>query len=187
LITETRLRDGTRALIMSLLPSDREALREGFEKLSPESRAHRFLAATPRLTEEMLDLLVDEVDGVNHIALALVVIDDENVGEPVAVGRMVRYPDRPCAVDVAVTVLDEWQGHGVASALLAELMRRRPEGVKKIVTVVAADNEPSLAMLRRLGGATVTPAGGGATLDVVVELPDPGESPLVADTAVPAS
>ena len=117
----------------------------------------------------MLHHLVDDVDGVDHVALALVVLDEHNVGTPVGVARMIRYTDRPTEADLAVTVLDDWQGHGVATALLSELMRERPVGVTRIVTTVAADNAASLAMLRRLGPTTATPAGIDR-LDVVVDL-----------------
>jgi RimJ/RimL family protein N-acetyltransferase len=168
--TEAQLADGTHAVILPLLAQDRELIRDGFEGLSPESRNHRFLSSVPHLTEAMLDHLVDEVDGVDHVALALVVLDEDNVGTPVGVARMIRYADRPTEADLAVTVLDDWQGHGVASALLAELVRQRPVGVCRVVTAVAGDNEASLAMLRRLGETTATPAGIGR-LDVVVELP----------------
>ncbi len=76
----------------------------------------------------MLDHLVDEVDGVDHVALALVAVDRDGVGVPAGVARMIRYRDRPTAADVAVTVFDEWQGRGVATALLDELLRQRPAG-----------------------------------------------------------
>ncbi len=168
--TELTLPDGRRALAWSILPGDREAIREGYELLSPESRYHRFLSGVPHLTEPLLDHLVDEVDGVNHVALALFVLDDDNVGVPAGVGRMIRYQDDPTCADVAVTVLEEWRGQGVATALLAELLRRRPYGVTTLRTVVAEDNPPSLAMLKRLGPTTVTEAGAGR-LDVLVELP----------------
>ncbi|GAA2151740.1 hypothetical protein GCM10009844_34310 [Nocardioides koreensis] len=171
MIAEARLRDGTRALIWPLLPSDREAVRERYETLSAETREHRFLASVPHLTDAMLDHLVDEVDGIDHVALALVVLDDDNVGGPVGVARMIRYRDQPEAADVAVTVDDAWQDRGVATALLAELLRARRAGVVQVLTTVAADNEASLAMLRRLGRNTVTPAGNNR-LDVVVDLPD---------------
>ena len=105
----------------------------------------------------MLDHLVDEVDGVDHVALVLVVIGDDHKGVPVGLARMIRYADDPTAADVAVTVVDEWQGRGVATALLAELVRERPEGVTHIVTTVAADNAASLAMLARLGTVASTP------------------------------
>jgi RimJ/RimL family protein N-acetyltransferase len=171
LFAEARLRDGTEALIWELLPSDREALRQGYEQLSVPARHHRFLAAVPHLTDAMLDVLVGEVDGIDHVALVLVVLDENHDGEPVGVARMVRYPEQPDAADVAVTVLDQWQGRGVATALLEELVRRRPEGVTRLVTVVAADNPASVAMLRRLGRTTVTLAGSGL-LDVEVDLPE---------------
>lgn len=171
-ISEAVLRDGTRACIWPLLPGDRQALREGFELLSVSSRDHRFLAGVPHLTEHLLDHLVDEVDGINHVALALVVLDDDNVGSPVGVARMIRYAERPTVADVAVTVLDEWQGRGAAGSLLAEIVRQRPTGITQIATIVAADNAASLAMLRRLGPTIVTPAGVNR-LDVVVELARP--------------
>lgn len=169
MITEVRLAEGTRAFIWPLLRVDREALREGYETLSAESRHHRFLSGVPHLTDSMLDHLVDEVDGIDHVALAFIVLDDDNLGTPVGVARMIRYSDRPTDADLAVTVIDSWQGRGVATALLSELVRERPVGVIRIVTTVAADNAASLAMLRRLGDTTTTPAGINR-LDVVVDL-----------------
>jgi len=168
-IAEARLPEGRRALICPVLPIDRDALRAAYADLSPQSRQRRFLSSVPQLTEAMLDHLVDDVDGVDHVALALLVLDEDDVGTPVGVARMIRYRDRPSEADVAVTVLDDWQGRGVATALLPELLRERPAGVTRIVTTVAADNVASLAMLRSLGPTTVTPAGIDR-LDVVVDL-----------------
>ncbi|WP_395691530.1 GNAT family N-acetyltransferase [Nocardioides sp.] len=172
MIAEARLSDGTPALIWPLGPQDREAVREGFEHLSPDARYHRFLANVPHLSDTFLDHLVGEVDGVDHVALALVVIDEDHLGVPVGVARTIRYRDRPTSADVAVTVLDEWHGRGVATAVLDELMRQRPLGVTELATTITADNEASLAMLRRLGRTTTTPAGINR-LDVVVDLTTP--------------
>jgi RimJ/RimL family protein N-acetyltransferase len=174
--TELRLRDGTRALTWSVLPEDREAIREGYERLSERSRYHRFLAGVPHLTDQLLDHLVDEVDGIDHVALVLFVLDEDNEGVPAGIARVIRYPGRPDVADVAVTVADEWQGRGVATALLGQLMRERPRGVSALETTVAADNDASLAMLRRLGRTTVTDVGDGR-LDVRVDLPDLPDRP----------
>ena len=76
----------------------------------------------------MLDHLVDDVDGVDHIALVLCAETSPDVYDPVALARMVRYADVTDAADLAVTVKDEWQGRGVATVLLEVLMRRRPAG-----------------------------------------------------------
>jgi len=168
--TEVRLRDGSRAITWALLPSDREGLREAYEHLSSVSKLHRFLAPVPHLTDAMLDRLVDEVDQVDHVALVLFVLDPDEDGAPAGIARMIRYADEPNAADVAVTVADDYQGRGVASALLAQLLEHRPVGVERIVTEVAADNPASLAMLRRLGPTTVTGAGINR-LQVSVELP----------------
>lgn len=175
MFTEARLPEGTRAFIWPVLPVDRETIRTAYEDLSPQSRNRRFLSSVPHLTESMLDRLVDQVDGIDHVALALVVLDQDNIGTPVGIARMIRYQDHPTDADLAVTVVDDWQGRGVATALLAELLRQRPAGVARVVTTVAADNAASLAMLRRLGETTVSPAGIDR-LDVVVDLGPPGPS-----------
>lgn len=169
--TEVLLRDGSPGVIWPLLPSDREALAQGYEQLDPASKFQRFLSATPRLTQPMLEYLVDDVDGIDHVALVLFVFDEEWVGQPAGVARIVRYPDDETAADVAVTVSPDFRGRGAASALLRELLVQRPSGVVRLVTQVSADNAPSLAMLERLGRTTVTRAGGNV-LSVVVELPD---------------
>ena len=68
-----------------------------------------------------------------------------------------------------MTVVDDWHGRGVATALLDVLMRRRPAGVERIVTVVKADNRASVAMLRRLGAVELGDPESG-TRRVVVDL-----------------
>lgn len=179
--TEVRLRDGSRAITWMLLPSDREGLREAYEHLSPVSKLHRFLAPVPHLTDSMLDRLVDEVDQVDHVALVLFVLDPDQDGAPAGIARMIRYADEPTAADVAVTVADDYQGRGVASALLTQLIEQRPTGVERIVTEVTADNPASLAMLRRLGPTSVAGAGINR-LQVIVELP-----PVPAQAAPPGA
>jgi RimJ/RimL family protein N-acetyltransferase len=181
-ITEALLKDGTRALIWELLPGDREALRAGYEQLSEETRYHRFLTGVPHLTPALLDHLVDEVDGVNHLALVIVILDNDGVGVPVGVGRIIRYPDRPTVADMAVTVIDEYQGRGAATALVEELIRRRPEGVTRIATTITADNVASLAMLRHLGPTTVTESES-PRLDVVADLEPPGAPEAAGESA----
>jgi RimJ/RimL family protein N-acetyltransferase len=153
-LAEVTLRDGTPALIWPLLDTDRDLLREGFTELSPASRQQRFLTALPALSATMLQLLVDDVDGVDHLALLLTVLPADGSARPVGVARLVRYRSDPSTADVAVTVTDAWQGRGVAGALLAELLRRRSEGIVRLRTTVAADNRASLAMLARLGTMT---------------------------------
>ena len=169
--TEVELPDGTRALTWALLPEDRDRLAAGYDALDEESKYHRFLAAVPHLTDGLLHHLVDDVDGVDHVALVLFVLDEELVGRPAGVARMIRYPDEPDAADVAVTVLPPCRGRGAASPRLGELVRERPAGVRRVVTSVAADNPAAVRVLQELGPSTVTPEGNGAVLRVEVTLP----------------
>jgi len=149
------LPDGTGAWVWPLLPTDRRALLAEFEQLSPESIRRRFLGPVVHLTEGMLQRLVDDVDGIDHVALVLMAEAGDDV-IPVAIGRIVRYPGQPDAADLAVTVKDDWQGRGVASTLIPVLVAHRPAGVTRILTEVATDNPASLAMLRRAGRVRTT-------------------------------
>ena len=153
-LTEVTLPDGTAALIWPLLDNDRNLLRQGFAQLSPESRQQRFLTSLPELSDAMLRLLVDDVDGVDHVALLLTVLPEGGPARQVGVARLVRYPREPAVADVAVTVVDAWQGRGVGSALMTAVLSRRPADVTTLRTTVAADNRASLAMLSRHGRMT---------------------------------
>ncbi|MGZ5405002.1 MAG: N-acetyltransferase family protein [Nocardioides sp.] len=183
-LTPVHLRDGTEAFVVPLLPANREALRQEYEHLSRETRFSRFLSAVPNLSETMLHQLVDDVDGVDHVALVLLILSEDGTELPLGLARIIRYPHDPTAADLAVTVVDDWQGRGVATALLDVLMRQRPKGVERIITVIRSSNAASLAMLRRLGEVRVSQSESGTT-HVVVELlgavpraPDEAKTPM---------
>jgi RimJ/RimL family protein N-acetyltransferase len=169
---EVVLRDGTHAFVWPVLPTDREGLAEGYRRLDAESRYQRFLSSVPELSRKMLDHLVDGVDGVDHVALVMIAFDEEWHSSAAGVARMIRYSADPTSADVAVTVAPTFRGRGAATALLRELLRRRPQGVERIVTEVAVDNVASIRMLERLGRATLEAAGPGA-FEVTVELAPP--------------
>ena len=164
------LQDGTPAMIWPLLPTDAETLREGFRRLSPDSRQRRFLAMLGELDDPMIRLLVDSVDGVHHIALVLIVLPPEGQEELIGVAHLVQNPDDPATADIAVTVVDDWQARGAGTALVSALLARRPAAVTRLRTLVAADNRASLALLAGAGRVSSGPPEQGV-LDVTVELP----------------
>jgi GNAT superfamily N-acetyltransferase len=168
-LTELTLTDGTPAMIWPLLETDREGLRHAYAELSPASRRFRFLTELPELSDGLLRMLVDAVDGVDHVAVVLTAFPDEGGARPVGVARLVRHPDEPEAADVAVTVMDAWQGRGVGRALMDDLLARRPRGVVRLRTTVAAENRASLRMLGRVGRLTARHEGGG---ELTVEVAD---------------
>ncbi len=182
------LRDGTPIVIRPVRPDDREALRAGFERLSPESRYRRFLAPMAHLSESQLTYLT-RVDHQDHEALvAMAVGDDGAEGEGLGIARYVRLQD-PDAAEVAVAVADDVQGRGLGTVLLAHLLARaRQEGVERFTATVLADNRGSLELLSSHGRKKVGPPQDWAvelTVDLLDE-PDP-EAALVAVLRAAAS
>ena len=172
------LRDGTPCHVRRVTAADHEQLRthlrSGFDQLSDSSRHHRFHAAMPRLTSSMLDHLVEDVDDIDHVAVACFAAEPPGGDQPVGIARMIRYPQPRDTADLAVTVVDRWQRRGVATVLLRMLADTRPRGVRRVATEVAADNPGAVAMLRPLGPLQVERAGPGL-LHVDIALDPPPE------------
>jgi RimJ/RimL family protein N-acetyltransferase len=172
------LADGLELLLRPVRPNDKGRLEQAFKRLSPETRYRRFFAPLESLSDQDLRYLT-EVDHHDHEAIAAV--NPEN-GMIVGVARFVRSDD-PTEAEVAVVVGDPWQGHGVATALLQQLVgRARAEGIDHFVALVLSDNTDALELFRHLapGGSHTRRSASGHT-ELVMALPDPdriGDSTL---------
>jgi acetyltransferase len=139
------LRDGSPVFVRPIEADDQGLLVRGFEELSPESRYRRFLHLLKALDPKTLASLT-EVDHHGHEALVAVGPDGELVG----VARFICLDD-PREAEVAVTVVDPWQGRGAGTALLARLRERaRHEGVRHFAASCLADNHDVLELLEQL-------------------------------------
>jgi RimJ/RimL family protein N-acetyltransferase len=157
-----RLSDGRRLCARPLEPADRQAYLEGFERLSAESRYLRFAGPKPRLTAGDLAYLLD----VDHDCHEALVAYECGSGRGVGVARYVRLPGDPAAADVAITVIDEWQGRGVARSLLAMLAQRAAEaGIRRLHADALRENRRALRLLRGAGFRVVGWEGVMATLE----------------------
>lgn len=147
---EVQLRDGTPVTIRPLVASDAEGLRRGVELLSPHSRYLRFHAAVDHLTRAQAEALAD-VDQVDHVAFAAV--DPARPDLPgIGVARFVRDQDDPTVAEAAITVLDQYQGRGLGTILLAILASAaRERGVRTLRNYVLTSNPGMLTMLTELG------------------------------------
>ena len=149
-------------IIRPLDPKDREALAAAFERLGQQSRYRRFLSPVPRLTDAQLRYLT-EVDQRDHVAL--VAVAD---GDIIGVARFVRLDGSDA--EPAIAVIDQWQGSGIGTALMAALAdRARDQGVKRYRATVLAENEAVLRLLAGAGELRYTAAG--PEIQATVELP----------------
>jgi RimJ/RimL family protein N-acetyltransferase len=160
-------------LVRALRSDDAPGLAEAFEQLSETSRYRRFFTAKPRLSEQTLAFLTD-VDHHDHEALVGV---EPGSGLLVGVARFIRNPRQPDQAEVAVTVADSWQRRGLGTVLLSELAQRAAEeGIRYFTAEILAENQPMLALARRLGGAEITCSGSTASarIDLAAATEQPG-------------
>jgi RimJ/RimL family protein N-acetyltransferase len=142
------LRDGSEVLIRQIQSADAPLLADAFARLSARSRRMRFLTVKKELSQRELGYLT-RVDHHDHEALgALNHLDGHGVG----VARYIRDARDPQAAEIAITVIDEWQGRGLGTELLARLSdRARQEGIRRFTALVAAENAAVRGLLRTAG------------------------------------
>ena len=128
-------------------PDDRERIVEAFRGLDPRSVYLRFFSYKKELEEEELRR-VTECDGVSEAALVATV---ENGDRQIIVG-LGNYVRCGAAADIAFAVEEDFQGRGIASRLLRQLVdRARANGIVRFEADVLAENAPMLAVLRNSG------------------------------------
>lgn len=159
------LRDGRKVRLRLLRPEDRGLLREGFERLSPESRYRRFFTHKSDLSNAELEYLTD-IDNEHHLAIGAIDLDSP---EPrgLGVARCVELPGRPGVAEAAVAVADEAQGNGLGSLLFQRLIAAATErGIETFHNEVLGSNAPMQAFLRRVSpGSTASYQDGVATIE----------------------
>jgi GNAT superfamily N-acetyltransferase len=171
------LRDGSHIRVRQGHPADSELLLRGFQRLGPESRYRRFLVAMPELSEEMVRYLT-EIDHHDHEAMIAL---DEQTGDGIGVARYVRNRERPDTAEVAVTVIDDWQGRGVGTLLLEVICgRARQEGITTFTALMLATNQEMMDVFRGLGPVRIVDQETG-TVEIEMPIPAIGVPPALKE------
>jgi GNAT superfamily N-acetyltransferase len=173
----TRLADGTPVILRPVGPGDARLLADGFRRLSPESVRARFLAPVARLGVAQLRTLV-EVDQSERIAWGALHAEVPDLG--LGVARCARLPGEPRVAEVAVTVVDEYQGRGLGSLLFQVLAATaRGAGVERFRGYVLPDNARVRRAAERYGAVAALEAPGLLRYEVsLMDIPAP-RHPLV--------
>jgi RimJ/RimL family protein N-acetyltransferase len=153
-------------------------LADGFARLSDNSRRMRFLARKDQLSAAELRYLTD-VDHHDHEALGAL---DQADGRGVGVARYVRDAEDRHTAEIAVTVVDEWQGRGLGTELLTRLSgRARSEGIRRFTALVAEDNTAMAGLLRNMSASPV--GRGPGTVEYEITLMPAGKSTATSPAA----
>ena len=135
-------------LIRAIRPDDKARLLEHFNSLSERSVYHRFFGHKRSLSELDLHQLTD-LDFITHVGLAAT-LEKDGSERFIGVARYLRMGDSP--PEVAFAVLDEYQGRGIATALLHHLARiARENGICRFAAFVMGDNTQMLEVFANSG------------------------------------
>jgi RimJ/RimL family protein N-acetyltransferase len=142
------MRDGRRVEIRALRHEDRNGLEEAVSRASAESLRRRFFSLRRHFSEQEMEFF-SNIDFVSHVAL--VVIAEEG-GRPVIVGGGRYIVLEPGRAEVAFALIDEYQGHGIGTALMRHLAAiARDAGLKELIAEVLPENTAMLNVFKKSG------------------------------------
>lgn len=138
------LRDGAIVLLRPIRPEDESELVALYARLSPETAYQRFFTVMARLPPDWAHILAN-VDYDRRMAIMAVA----SGGELIAVARY-DYDDKDQEAEIALVVQDRWQGKGLGTILLTELLKyAEARGIRRFRAYVLADNRRMLDLLAR--------------------------------------
>lgn len=161
----TTLDDGTPVLIRPLQPNDKEDILSGFQRISPHSRYLRYNSVAAKLTEDDLNTLTCPNE---QQCLALGAADLSKPGlYGMGVARYMRCSDEPKTAEIAIVVVDEYQGRGLGSLMLDLLIAiARKNGFLNLCGYVLSENRAMIRMLKRVHADFTHFAGGMFRIDI---------------------
>jgi acetyltransferase len=134
--------------IRPIRPEDRTLIANAVSYTSDRTYRRRFHGAPPEFSPRELSYLT-EIDGYNHYAL--IATERDRPDRLVAVARFVRYRDHPTEAEFAITVHDPYQGQGIGSQLLRQMVEDAGDlGITRLRALIQFDNDPMIRLLHRV-------------------------------------
>ncbi|MHA1377389.1 MAG: GNAT family N-acetyltransferase [Candidatus Helarchaeota archaeon] len=146
-----KLRDGTEVFLRPIKPSDADMWVELYNSLSSNTKYMRFFINRPTPPDQKMIDKYTKVDYINNFALVAIIKEN---GKEKIIG-VVRYgldPPGSDSAEIAVVVADKYQGRGLGSHMLIDMiqvMQRR--GIKKVKGDIFLQNDKMMRIMREAG------------------------------------
>jgi RimJ/RimL family protein N-acetyltransferase len=145
---QVALLDGSQARLRSIRPSDASGLKELFGRVTPRSRYLRFHHFVSGLTDEE----ARRYTGVDNPGIFGVVVTVESGGDERLIGVGHYFRGGTATAEVAFLVDDPYQGHGVATLILEELIEiAKRHGIETFEADVLGENRQMMEVFQRAG------------------------------------
>ena len=155
--------DNRRVALRWATPRDGDLLAAGFQRLSAESRRMRFFSAMPRMPDSVKRSLLS-IEPPRHFAVVAFDMDtlDDTSHSPfeaaIGVARLIAIPQRAGTSEFAMTVVDEFQHHGLGHLLFELLLVAADHvGIHTIEADVLTENGAMSALLHHYGSLSSHP------------------------------
>jgi GNAT superfamily N-acetyltransferase len=168
------LRNGATVLVRAVRPDDRERIAQAFAKLDRESVYTRFFSYKQELSAAELGQ-IDVMDFVRDVMLVVTTTSDGREAVVASARSIARdEADGMQTAEVAFTVVEDYQGNGIAGRLLAHLARiARDNGIARLEADVLPGNTAMLTVFRKSGlPVTERREGGVVHLTLALRAPD---------------
>jgi acetyltransferase len=143
------LSDGVKVTIRPISASDLALETEFVNGLSASTRYKRLMSSR-KLSPDELKRFTD-IDYAKETALIATIVDSGRERQ-IGVARYVKSLDNPGEAEFAIVIADEWQARGLGLQLSGHLIQAaKAEGLRQLVATTLSENEPMLAIARRLG------------------------------------
>lgn len=165
------VKDNHHFIIRPIKSEDQKELQNALLKLSSQSKSQRFFAMKNSFNEEELNFLTN-VDDYFHMAYVAIHVDPETEDlEGAGVIRAIREKHTPHRAEIAMTIIDKYQGIGLGGRLLELIsLRAEEKGVTEFVGSLQRTNTAMLRLLTKFSALTTT-SDHGAIINFVAKLP----------------
>ena len=145
-------KNGQEFLIRPIQKEDKQRLIDGLNKMSQESIHHRFLGFKKGFSDKELKHLT-EVDGQKNFAVAIGLLNSQSSIEGVGIGRYhINYEDSKAA-EVAITIIDEFQGIGLGTIIMNHLIKvALSNEITEFQGILESTNDGMMALIKKFDG-----------------------------------